>query len=222
MATCHDCGLLVHLPAGHGAACPRCHAALHSRKTDSIRRGWALVAAATVLYIPANLLPIMTTTSLGYAQSDTIMSGVIYLLKHDWPLAVVVFAASVMIPLLKLIVLSYLLYSVQSGSRARPTDRTRLYRIIEAIGRWSMVDIYVVTILVALVRLDALASVNAELGAVFFGAVVVITIIAAGCFDPRLIWDNADPDVELVFDDSGEPLESTEAPKLAEPDGVLA
>jgi paraquat-inducible protein A len=194
LASCHDCGLLVHLGHGeHGAACPRCEARLHSRKLDSVRRGWALLFAAAVLYIPANTLPIMTTTSLGYSQSDTILSGVLYLLKHDWPLAVVVFAASVMVPLLKLFVLAYLLYSVQSGSRARPVDRTRLYRIIEAIGRWSMVDIYVVTILVALVRLDALASVKAEMGAVFFGAVVVLTILAAECFDPRLIWDRADP-----------------------------
>jgi paraquat-inducible protein A len=98
-----------------------------------------------------------------------------------------------MVPLLKLVVVSYLLWSVQSGSRARPVDRTRLYRIAEAVGRWSMVDIYVVTILVALVRLDALASVTAEMGAVFFGAVVVITIFAAESFDPRLIWDAADP-----------------------------
>ena len=194
MATCHDCDLLVKMPAGgHRVVCPRCGAGVHSRKIDSIRRGWALVLAAAVLYIPANVLPIMTTTSLGVAQSDTIMSGVIYLLKSDWPLAVVVFAASVMVPVLKLLILGYLLYSVQSGSRSRPGDRTRLYRIIESIGRWSMVDIYVVAILVALVRLDALASVNAEIGAVFFGAVVVLTIVAAECFDPRLIWDHADP-----------------------------
>ncbi len=193
MATCHDCGLLVKLPPGHGAACPRCEATVHSRKVDSVRRAWALLFAAAVLYIPANTLPIMTTTSLGYSQSDTILSGVLYLLKHEWPLAVVVFTASVMVPVLKLVVLAYLLYSVQSGSRARPVDRTRLYRIIEAIGRWSMVDIYVVTILVALVRLQELANIRAELGAVFFGAVVVLTIFAAECFDPRLIWDRADP-----------------------------
>jgi paraquat-inducible protein A len=186
-----------------------------------VKRGWALVFAAAVLYVPANLFPIMTTTSLGFAQSDTIMSGVIYLLKHDWPLAVVVFAASVIVPLLKLIVLSYLLYSVQSGSRARPGDRTRLYRIIEAIGRWSMVDIYVVTILVALVRLDALASVNAEMGAVFFGAVVVITIFASESFDPRLIWDRADPDVELAVD-PGDGLDPFESARQVEPDGVMA
>jgi paraquat-inducible protein A len=191
MASCHDCGLLVQLssePAGR-ATCPRCQATLHSRKVDSIRRSWALVFAAAVLYIPANALPIMTTKSLGFTQSDTIMSGVLYLLKEEWLLAVVVFVASVVVPVLKLVVLGYLLYSVQSGSRWRAADRTRLYRIAEAIGRWSMVDIYVVTILVALVRLDELASVDAEVGAVFFGAVVVLTLLAAQSFDPRLIWD---------------------------------
>ena len=193
MASCHDCGLLVNLAgAPRDVVCPRCGAGVHSRKTDSIRRSWALVIAAAVLYIPANVLPIMTTTSFGATQSDTIISGVIYLLKDDWPLAVVVFAASVVVPILKLVVLSYLLWSVQTGSRARPVDRTHLYRVIEAIGRWSMVDIYVVTILVALVRLDALASVDVELGAAFFGAVVVLTIFASQVFDPRLIWDQAE------------------------------
>ncbi len=191
MATCHDCGLLVRLPGGAAAAlvCPRCGAAVHSRKAGALTRGWALVLAAAVLYIPANIFPIMTVTSLGTSQSDTILSGVIYLLKHEWPLAVVVFVASVLVPLLKLTALTYLLLSVQVGWRWRPADRTRLYRITEAIGRWSMVDIYVVTILVALVRLGELASVRAEAGAVFFGAVVVLTIFAAESFDPRLIWD---------------------------------
>jgi paraquat-inducible protein A len=204
MTACHDCGLLAKLrPSRRGQLCPRCGARLHSRRVGSIRRAWALVAAAAILYVPANVLPIMTTTSLGYTQSDTIMSGVIYLLKDDWPLAVIVFVASVMVPIMKLVVLGYLLYSVQTGSRARPRDRTRLYRIIEAVGRWSMVDIYVVTISVALVRLDALASVEAELGAVFFGGVVVLTIIAAECFDPRLIWDRADPSPSFVVPDTG-------------------
>lgn len=193
LATCHDCGLLVRLVPGaraHGA-CPRCEAAVHSRKQGSIRRTWALIIAAAVLYLPANLFPVMTVTSLGSAESDTIMSGVLYLLKDDWPLAVVVFVASVVVPVLKLFVLAYLLISVQSGSQRRPVDRTRLYRITHYIGRWSMVDIYVVTITVALVRLGELASVRAEPGAVFFGGVVVLTIFAAESFDPRLIWDRA-------------------------------
>ena len=194
-ALCHDCHLLCRLPAhgAHGAACPRCGAALHERKPRSLERTWAWLIAAALCYLPANLLPIMKVTSLGRAQADTIMSGVVYLLVHGmWPLAVVVFTASVFVPLLKLTILLGLLVSVHRASRWRPVDRTRLYRITEAIGRWSMVDIFVVTILVALVRLGNLATVEAQTGAVFFGAVVVLTMLAAESFDPRLIWDRSE------------------------------
>jgi paraquat-inducible protein A len=192
---CHSCNLVSRVPASHGdhaaAVCPRCGAALHARKPDSLTRTWALVIAAVICYLPANMLPIMKVTSLGNAQADTILSGVIYLLVHGmWPLALVVFIASVFVPLAKLIILVYLLISVQRRSQWRPVDRTRLYRLTEAVGRWSMVDIYVVTIMVALVKLGNLASIEAQAGAIFFGAVVVITIVAAMSFDPRLIWDN--------------------------------
>jgi paraquat-inducible protein A len=191
---CHDCALLCRVPAvGHGARCPRCGAALHPRKPRSLERTWALVIAAALCYLPANLLPIMTVTSLGKAQSDTIMSGVTYLLHHGmWPLAAIIFIASVFVPMLKLAILVLLLVSVRRGSRWRPAERTRLYRITEAIGRWSMVDIFVVTILVALVRLGSLATIEARAGAVFFGAVVVLTMLAAESFDPRLIWDRSE------------------------------
>ncbi|MEE4376765.1 MAG: paraquat-inducible protein A [Candidatus Competibacteraceae bacterium] len=193
LISCHACELLVKAPHQQNVVlhCPRCGAALHARRPNSLTRTWALVIAALILYIPANVFPIMTVTSLGNAQSDTILSGVIYLLVHGmWPLALLIFFASVLVPLLKLVILIYLLISVQSRSRWRPRDRTRLYRITEAVGRWSMVDVYVVTILVALVHLGNLASIRAEAGAVFFGAVVVTTIFAAMSFDPRLIWDN--------------------------------
>jgi paraquat-inducible protein A len=206
LASCHECKLLVRLQAGDGeVACPRCGSRLHARKQASLQRCWALLFAAAVLYVPANVFPIMTTTYLGVAQTDTIMSGVIYLAQDDWPLALVVFAASVMVPLVKLVALAFLLWSVRSRSHWRPADRTRLYRITEAVGRWSMVDIYVVTILVALVRLDVLANVDAELGAVFFGAVVVITIFAAQAFDPRLIWDAARPSPQRPSEPLPEP-----------------
>jgi paraquat-inducible protein A len=194
-ASCHACGLLAHLPHadGHGASCPRCGAALHARKPQSLQRTWALVIAAAVCYLPANVFPVMTVTSLGKQQSDTILSGVIYLLHHGmWPLALVVFVASVFVPLMKLLILVFLLVSVQRRSRWRPVERTRLYRITEAIGRWSMVDIFVVTILVALVKLGSLATIEARAGAVFFGAVVVLTMLAAEAFDPRLIWDESE------------------------------
>jgi paraquat-inducible protein A len=192
---CHSCNLVSRVPAAHdrhaAALCPRCGAALHARKPDSLARTWALVIAAGICYLPANLLPIMKVTSLGNTQADTILSGVIYLTVHGmWPLALVVFIASVFVPLAKMIILVSLLISVQRRSQWRPVDRTRLYRITEAVGRWSMVDIYVVTIMVALVKLGNLATIEAQAGAVFFGAVVVITMIAAMTFDPRLIWDN--------------------------------
>ncbi|MDJ0868239.1 MAG: paraquat-inducible protein A [Myxococcota bacterium] len=196
LAGCHDCRLTVALPAGEHHArtlCPRCGAAVHHRKPDSLARTWALLIAAFVFYAPANLFPVMKVVSLGKAQSDTIMSGVLYLLHHGmWPLALVVFVASVVVPLAKMAAILYLLISVQRRSTWRPYDRTRLYRITEAMGRWSMVDIYVVTILVALVSLGNLATIQAGLGAVFFGAVVILTMLAAESFDPRLIWDNAE------------------------------
>jgi paraquat-inducible protein A len=191
-ASCHACGLLARLPDvhAHGARCPRCGEALHSRKPRSLERTWAFLIAAAICYIPANVFPVMTVTTLGKPQSDTILSGVIYLLNHGmWPLAFVVFIASVFVPLLKLVMLTFLLVSVHRGSAWRPVERTRIYRITEMIGRWSMVDIYVVTILVALVKLGNLATIEARTGAVFFGAMVVLTMLAAESFDPRIVWD---------------------------------
>lgn len=193
LVSCHDCHLVSKVPRSHvetAMVCPRCGATLHQRKPNSISRTWALVIAAYVFYIPANLLPITTVVSLGKAQSDTIMSGVIYFIASGmWPIALVIFIASVFVPLLKLLILTFLLVSVQRKSNWRPKERTQLYRIVEVVGRWSMLDIYVVTILVALVKLGALATIDAGPGAVFFAAVVVITIFAAMSFDPRLIWD---------------------------------
>jgi paraquat-inducible protein A len=153
-------------------------------------RTWALIITAFIFYIPANLLPITHVISFGKAQSDTIISGVIYFVKSgSWPIALVIFVASVFVPLLKLFILTFLLISVQSKSKWRCKDRTRLYRVTEVVGRWSMVDIYVVTILVALVKLGSLATMQAGAGAIFFAGVVIITIFAAMSFDPRLIWD---------------------------------
>ncbi|CAG0964312.1 partial Intermembrane transport protein PqiA, partial [Anaerolineae bacterium] len=153
LVACSVCHLLCPAapPARNtrAAKCPRCGATLHSRKPDSIARTWALVIAACIFYIPANVLPMTTVTSLGMVQSDTIMSGVIYFVQSgSWPIALVIFVASVFVPLLKLFILCYLLVSVQRKSHFRPKDRTRLYLITEAVGRWSMLDIFVVTILV--------------------------------------------------------------------------
>lgn len=193
LLACRSCHLLSRPPEVEEPGqilCPRCGAPLHQRKPNSIARTWALILAAYVLYVPANLFPITKVTSLGMTQLDTIMSGVIYFVHSGmWPLALVIFIASVFVPLLKLLILTFLLISVQRGWTWRRADRTRLYRITEAVGRWSMLDIYVVTILVALVALGSFATIEAGIGAVFFAAVVVTTMFAAMSFDPRLIWD---------------------------------
>ena len=187
LVRCHDCSLLA---AAHLETCPRCGARLHLRKPDSLGRTTALVLAALVLYLPANLLPITVTTAIGTRQADTILSGVIYFMQTgSWEIAAVIFIASVFVPLAKLIILVLLLVSVRFRWRWRPRDRTVLYRLTELVGRWSMVDIYVVTILVALVRLGAVATIEAGPAAVYFAAVVVLTMFAAESFDPRLIWD---------------------------------
>ena len=173
-----------------GFACPRCGADVHLRKPGSIRLTWAFVVAACVLYIPANLLPIMDTSSLFDAQRDTIMSGVVYLWSTgSWGTALIVFVASIVTPLAKLISLALLTLSVQLRSSWRPLLRTKLYRVVTFVGRWSMLDIFVVTVLVALVQLQGIAVITAGPGALAFGAVVVLTMLAAYTFDPRLIWD---------------------------------
>jgi len=190
LVACRFCQALAAPAAGDGTRCPRCGASLRRRKPASLQRTWALLLGALVLYVPANVLPIMRVTSLGKTQSDTIISGVIFLLEHgSWPLALVVFTASVVVPLAKITALLYLLISVQRGSARRRVDRTRLHRLTEAVGRWSMVDVFVVTILVAMVDLGKVATIEAQPGAAFFGAVVVTTMLAAMTFDPRLIWD---------------------------------
>ena len=192
-ALCEVCNLVMSIPGNPTRAhfaCSRCGSTVHRRKPESLSRTWAYVIAAAICYIPANVYPIMTITSFGQPESNTIVSGVIFLFNHGmWPLAFIVFVASVVVPVLKLVGLTGLVISVQRKSRWRPRDRASLYRAVEMVGRWSMVDIYVVTVLVALVHLGSLASVEAETGAFFFGAVVVLTLLASQSFDPRLIWD---------------------------------
>lgn len=189
--SCHVCGLVsMAPPSGHEAHCPRCSSPLHFRKPDSLSRSWALLIAAYIMYVPANLLPIMETSSLFGAQDDTIMSGVIYLWHSgSWDLALVVFIASIMVPLLKLIAMTLLLITTQRHSVWQPLQRTKLYRIVEFVGRWSMLDVYVVAILAALVQIGSLATIKAGPAALAFGGVVVLTMFSAMQFDPRLIWD---------------------------------
>ena len=145
-----------------------------------------------MLLIPANTYPVMTVIRFGQGAPDTILSGVTHLIEDGmWPLALIIFFASIFVPFLKLIVLSLLAYTTQKQSNWRTRDRTVLYRITEVIGVWSMVDIFLVGLLAALVNLGALATIRPGIGAIFFAAAVIITIFAAHSFDPRLIWDNA-------------------------------
>jgi paraquat-inducible protein A len=189
--SCRVCNLVSRRErASVPTPCPRCGASLHFRKPGSVSRCWSLLIGAYILYIPANLLTIMETGSFFSYRKDTIISGVVELWRTgSWVIAVIVFIASVTIPLLKLISLTLLLLSVQRRSRWHPRERTHLYRMLELVGRWSMLDIYVVTLLAALVQLGSMATVKAGPGALAFGAVVVLTMFASMQFDPRLIWD---------------------------------
>jgi paraquat-inducible protein A len=170
--------------------CHVCGSVIHSRIPNSLSKTWALVVAALILYIPANALPIMTVVLWGDGSPDNIMSGVLSLLSAGmWPLALLIFVASIVIPIAKLLTLFYLLISVQMRSTWRPAERTQLYRMTEFIGRWSMIDIFVIGILVALVQFGTVATVTPGMGALCFAVVVILTMIAAHSFDPRLIWD---------------------------------
>lgn len=208
MASCPCCTLVSRLPEAPAAdpgrteshrrmhaapaRCPRCDTPLHLRKPASIERTIALLVAAFVLYIPANLLPIMRTQSLLTDQSDTIMSGIVYLWRDgSWVLAIIVFVASITVPLVKLIVLSALVWAVKAKLSNGVLRRARLYRLVEFIGRWSMLDIYVASLLGALVHMRSVANVDVGPAAIPFGCVVVLTLLAARTFDPRLLWDVA-------------------------------
>jgi len=188
---CESCALLSRpASASEPGHCPRCGAPLEWRRPQSLQRTWAFLIAAAVMYIPANMLPVLTTTTLGSTDSDTIMGGVIFLYASgSWPLALIVLIASVLIPLGKMVALAYLLISVQFGSVSSLRQRTRMYRGVELIGRWSMLDVFVDTFIVALIQLQPLMSVAPGAGVVYFMGVVVFTMLAAQSFDPRLIWD---------------------------------
>ena len=194
LAACHACTRLVPVPIpARRIRCPRCGAPVHGRKPNSVARSWALLIGALILYFPANYFPIMTVVRFGRGTPDTIVSGVVHLAEAgEWPIAVLVFFASVLVPVVKIAVLAFLLLSVQGGSAWRPRERTTLYRITESIGRWSMIDIFMISILVGLVKLGAVATIEVGVGATSFAAVIVLTMLAAMSFDCRLIWDRAE------------------------------
>lgn len=193
LQACPACALVA--ARDHRGPCPRCGAALHERKPDSTNRSWALLWTSIFLYIPANLLPVTRVISLGRPHEDTIMGGVRYFLRTgSWPLAVVIFVASVAVPVVKFVVLVLLLLSVRGRWRWRPRLRAGLYRLSEAIGRWSMVDIFAITLMVAMLQAGSVASVVPRPGAMAFALMVVATILAVRCFDPRLVWDDLEND----------------------------
>ncbi|MCU1729149.1 paraquat-inducible protein A [Pseudomonas sp. 7P_10.2_Bac1] len=193
---CTECHALNRQdPDAAEQTCTRCGAMVHPRRPNSLLRTWALLLTSAILYIPANLLPIMTINTLGQGSPSTIMSGVIELVQHGMiPIAAVVFVASILVPTFKLVGIGLLLFSVQRHQPLSARQRIIMYRFIEFIGRWSMLDIFVIAILVAVVNFGRIASIEANLGAVAFASVVILTMLAAVTFDPRLIWDNTESD----------------------------
>jgi Uncharacterized paraquat-inducible protein A len=202
-ARCPTCDMVSHIGyADEKSYCPRCGTTLYLRKSASVSTTWAFLIAACILYLPANLLPVMETTYLGATDYNTIMGGVVYMwTSGSWDLAILIFIASFVIPMSKLIALAVLLLSIQMRSTWRPLQRTRLYRAVEMIGKWSMLDVYVVSLMAALITFGSLMSIHVGLGAIAFGSVVVLTMFAAQSFDPRLIWDAVERDSAQKGDD---------------------
>ncbi|GAB7530119.1 paraquat-inducible protein A [Pseudomonas sp. 3A(2025)] len=187
LCLCHICG---HACQEDAHCCPRCDSPVHRRKPNSLARTWAFLIAGLIFYIPANALPVMYTTLLGNSSENTIMSGVIeFVHSGSWDIALLIFIASVVVPCIKFAVLGMLLITCQRRSRWAMVERTRLYRFIELIGYWSMLDVLVVALVASLVQFRELSSIEPRIGILFFGLVVVMTMFAAMSFDPRLIWD---------------------------------
>ena len=189
---CETCGL-VSVPESDGERCPRCESALHERKPNSVARTWALVIAAAIFYIPANYYPVLSVVQLGAGQPSTILGGVEELVRAgQYPLALLVFFASIAVPVLKLVGLSIMLITIQTGRAGWLRDRVRLYHIVRFIGRWSMIDIFMESLLGALVAFGSVITIEPGVGALAFCAVVILTMFAAETFDPRLMWDAAE------------------------------
>ena len=202
---CESCGLVSAdalagaKPEPPGAPrrvqkCSRCGHVLHARKPMSVQRTWAFVVAAAVLYVPANVLPIMTTVSALQHEEHTLIGGILELWRDgSWGLSVIVFIASIAVPVLKIGVLGLLAWTTRHAPAWRRLERAKLYRLIETVGHWSMLDVYVVVLLAATIRFGPLAGVQAGPGLLAFAAVVVLTMLATYAFDPKLIWDDPSP-----------------------------
>jgi paraquat-inducible protein A len=192
LATCSACHHTVKMPPRLDGVsiCPRCNEEVRYRKKNSIEHTWALVIASILFYIPANMLPMMHVHTFAGTQSDTIISGVLYFLHSgSYLIAAVIFIASIIVPITKLLILIYLLMSVHLKNGANKVKKKNLYQLTELIGKWSMVDVYVVAIMIALVHFGGLSEIKAGQGANYFLLVVTLTMIAAMRFDVRLIWD---------------------------------
>jgi len=188
LVLCHACGMACD-NSNQPHECERCGAPLHAHKPDSLARTWAYLIASLVLYIPANLLPVMNTTLFGSGADSTIMSGVMEFWEHGaWDIALIIFIASIAVPATKFVALALLLITVQRRSTWAQSQRARLFRFVELIGYWSMLDVLVVALVAALVKFQALGDIAPRPGILFFGMVVVLTMLAAMSFDPRLIW----------------------------------
>ncbi|HCT99631.1 MAG TPA: paraquat-inducible membrane protein A [Methylococcaceae bacterium] len=199
---CHDCGKLT-LKTQENTACTRCGKQLHARLPQSFQRTLALLISSYALYLPANLFPIMTFTRFGIGEPHTIIGGIISLIHSDMlPIALLVLVASILVPLLKLIGLSLLLLCVHYRWQVNATHWTKTYRIIALVGRWSMLDIFMISILVSLVNLGGVAQVIAGTASTAFAAVVILTMFAAKSFDPRLIWDVQDENAQVFSNKS--------------------
>ncbi|MEO7101523.1 MAG: paraquat-inducible protein A [Luteolibacter sp.] len=203
LAGCHTCGKVSPVTVGN---CPRCGSHLHVRKQNSVNRTLALMFAAAALYVPANILPVMTVTELGDVDATTITAGMIRFWRSGaYPIALVIFTASIMIPLLKIVALSWLCLAAKGKLHPSPAMLGRVYWFTELLGRWSMIDIFVVGILVALVQLGNYMTITPGPGALAFAGVVVLTMFAAMSFDPRLLWDRLE---SLGLDPSSPPKKS--------------
>jgi len=194
LAGCECCGLVLSIDRRAGTwRCPRCDFRLHRRKPQSLQRTWAFLVSAALLYVPANLLPVMSTSNVFGHDDHTLVGGILELWKSgSWELATIVFVASIAVPLLKIAALALLSATAQRRSRWRQRERAGLYRLVETVGHWSMLDVFVVVLLVGMVHFGVLASVEPEAGLLAFGAVVVATMLASASFDPRLIWPDGD------------------------------
>jgi paraquat-inducible protein A len=190
VAGCSICGLINKFDADGHARCRRCDNQLHARLPNSMQRTIALLLSAGLMYIPANFYPIMTTINLGKAMDNTILGGVAELWRTgSWPIAMIIFIASIVVPVVKLLVMAWLCFVVNKQDGLNPEKRTQVYRLTEFIGRWSMVDVFAVALMVALIRGGSLMSINPGPAALAFCSVVVLTMLAAITFDPRLLWD---------------------------------